>query len=753
MSQSERARRGVDEDRGGSQRPRGWFRSHPVWTTLILLAVVLVVIPLVIVGVTYNRTEIPRPGSVATNQISEIYQSDGTTMVGRIVPPEGNRTLVEIDAIPVHVRNAVIAAEDRSFYTNEGFDPTGIGRAVVGQVTGKSGAGGGSTITQQYVKNTMVGDARTYERKAKEIIIAAKMTNEWSKDQILEAYLNTIYFGRGAYGIAAASTAYFNKPVENLTVEEGAMLAGVIQSPSALDPLNNASASESRWNYVMDGMRDMGAIDAQQRGMATFPQVVEDPQAVEQNVGDPTNGPIRRQVLAELAQAGIDEQMLNTRGLKITTTIDPTTQAAVVNAARTNMQGENPENRTAVVSINPRTGGVIGYYGGEEAEGWDYANAPLQTGSTFKVFGVAAALDQGIGLGTQISSAPVTTGDVTVTNVDGQSCGSCSISQALKMSLNTSFIRLQRLLDNGANDVRDMAHRVGIPKEIPGLPWETLSEQGEDPYDGLILGQYPIRVRDMATGLATFAAEGVHRPTHFIQKVETADGEVLLDSTSVEGEEVVSADVANNLTSAMEPIAAYSNGHSLAGGRPSAAKSGTTQLGDTGYNKDAWFVGYTPSNATAVWVGTDENKPLFNSYGGVMYGASVPADIWKSAMDGALANAPWEDFPEPGYIGGQAGTSQWESSGTGSGTGDETVATEQFVPQTSAAPAPVAPAPAPQAPGPLTLNVPGLPEIVIPGAGAPAPVPAPVPAPAPEPAVPGGGGEAGGGGTAGDDGA
>ena len=319
------------------------------------------------------------------------------------------------------------------------------------------------------------------------------------------------------------------------------------------------------------------------------------------------------------------------------------------------------------------------------------------------------------------------------------------------MSLNTSFIRLHRLLDNGANDVRDMAHRVGIPKEIPGLPWETLSEQGEDPYDGLILGQYPIRVRDMATGLATFAAEGVHRPTHFIQKVETADGEVLLDSTSVEGEEVVSADVANNLTSAMEPIAAYSNGHSLAGGRPSASKSGTTQLGDTGYNKDAWFVGYTPSNATAVWVGTDENKPLFNSYGGVMYGASVPADIWKSAMDGALANTPWEDFPEPGYIGGQAGASQWESSGTGSGTGGGTVATEQFVPQTSAAPAPVAPAPAPQAPGPLTLNVPGLPEIVIPGAGAPAPVP--VPAPAPEPVPVPGGGEDGGGGAAGGDGA
>src|SRR5699024_1723728 len=164
--------------------------------------------------------------------------------------------------------------------------------------------------------------------------------------------------------------------VENLTVEEGALLAGVIQSPSALDPLANRENSEGRWNYVMDGMAEMGAIDAQQRAAAVFPQVVEDPQTIEQNVGDPTNGAIRRQVLAELAMSGIDEQMLNTRGLKIITTIDRDTQEAVLNGVRTNTQYQNADTRTAVVSINPRTGGVIGYYGGEEAEGWDYANAP-----------------------------------------------------------------------------------------------------------------------------------------------------------------------------------------------------------------------------------------------------------------------------------------------------------------------------------------------------------------------------------------
>ncbi|MBB0970205.1 penicillin-binding protein, partial [Dietzia aerolata] len=725
MSRSDQTNRSAEGDYDEAPR-RGWFRRHPVWTTLILLVVIVLVVPAVIVGVAYSRTDVPKPGSMAANQISEIYESDGTTMIGRIVPPEGNRTLVDIDVIPVHVRNAVIAAEDRSFYTNEGYDPTGIGRAVIGQVTGESTAGGGSTITQQYVKNTMVGDEVTYERKAKEIIIAAKMTQEWSKDQILEAYLNTIYFGRGAYGIASASNAYFNKPVENLTVEEGALLAGVIQSPSALDPLANQPASEARWNYVMDGMADMGAIDAQQRGAAMFPQVVQDPQTVEQNVGDPTNGAIRRQVLAELAQSGIDEQMLNTRGLKIITTIDRQTQESVLEGVRSNMQYQNADTRTAVVSINPRTGGVIGYYGGEEAEGWDYANAPLQTGSVFKIFGVAAALEQGIGLGTPVSSAPVTTGNITVTNVGGQTCGSCSISQALKLSLNTSFIRLQRMLDDGANDTREIAHRAGVAKQIPGLEWETLSESGEDPFDGIILGQYPIRVRDMASSLATFADEGMYHQAHFIERVETADGEVLLDNSSPEGEQVIDEDVANNLTSAMEPIASYSNGHSLAGGRPSAAKSGTTQLGDTGLNKDAWFVGYTPSIATAVWVGTDDNQPLYNSYGGTMYGAQLPADIWKSVMDGALSGSDWEQFPEPGMIGGSAGASNWESS-------PSTQSWNQTAPTQSAPtaeqpvePASPAPQPVPQDSGPpLTIEVPGLPPIEIPGVPAPAPAPAP----------------------------
>ncbi len=652
------------------EEARSFFGRHPFLGTLAVLVVIFVVIPVIIVAIMYQRQDIPTPDSVQANQVSEMYYGDDSTLMGRIVPPEGNRTNVKIDDIPVHVRNAVVAAEDRTFYSNQGFDPMGIARAAMGQVTGKSTAGGGSTITQQYVKNTLVGDEVSYKRKAKEILIAAKMTSSWSKDQILESYLNTIYFGRGAYGIDAAAQSYFNKPVGALTVSEGALLAGMIQSPSALDPVGNRPAAEQRWNYVLDGMVDMGGLPAEERAKAQFPSVVEDAAPLQQNVGPPSNGPIRRQVLAELTNSGISEDMINTRGLRIITTIDPKVQQSVLSSVDEVMSYQPESNKSAAVSVDPRTGAVKGYFGGNDAEGWDYANAPLQTGSTFKIFALAAALDQGIPLTQQVSSAPVTSGNITINNSEGTSCGTCSIAQALKQSLNTSFIRLQTMLKNGPQDTADMAHKAGIPEHIPGLPSETLSEDGGTPYEGVVLGQYPVRTLDMATGLATFADSGMYHPTHFVQKVIASDGEVLLDNSAPEGEQRIDEDVANNLISAMGPIASYSRGHSLAGGRASAAKSGTAQLLDTGNNKDAWFIGATPSLATAVWMGTGANEPLFSGgTGGSMYGNMDPADIWKSIMDRSLEGTDYETFPDPGYIGGQAGAPSYDTGNTSSAEG------------------------------------------------------------------------------------
>ncbi|HUO40864.1 MAG TPA: transglycosylase domain-containing protein [Mycobacterium sp.] len=630
----------------------------------IFSVVAIVLVPLVTFAMAYLIVDVPKPGDIRTNQVSTIYASDGTTVLDRIVPPEGNRVDVDISQVPQHVRAAVMAAEDRNFYTNPGFSFSGFARAVGNNLFGDDGTQGGSTITQQYVKNALVGSERVgiggLIRKAKELVISTKMSSEWSKDQVLQNYLNIIYFGRGAYGIAAASQAYFNKPVEQLSVSEGALLAAVIQRPSALDPAVDRPASEKRWNWVLDGMVTIGALSPAERAQQVFPQTVPPDVA---RASDQTSGPdglIERQVTKELLDMfNIDERTLNTEGLQVTTTIDPKAQQAAENAVSKYMRGQDPDMRAAVVSIDPRTGAVRAYYGGDDANGFDFAGAGLQTGSSFKVFALIAALEQNIGLGYQVDSSSLTVHGITITNVGGESCGTCNIAQALKESLNTSYYRLMLKLKNGPVDVAAAAHQAGIPESFPGVD-HTLSEDGKGgpPNDGIVLGQYLTRPIDMASAYATIASSGTYHRPHFVQKVVNAEGEVLFDASQQDnaGEKRIPDAVANNTIAAMEPIAAYSNGHALAGGRPSAAKTGTTQLGDTGANKDAWMIGFTPSLSTAVWVGTvKDDTPLVNEYGSPVYGAGLPSDIWKSTMDNTLEGTPDEPFPKPTEIGGYAG--------------------------------------------------------------------------------------------------
>ncbi len=319
----------------------------------------------------YLIVDVPKPGDIRTNQVSTILASDGSELA-KIVPPEGNRVDVNIDQIPVHVRNAVMAAEDRDFYSNPGFSFTGFARAFKNNIFGGD-LQGGSTITQQYVKNALVGDARSglggLVRKAKELVISTKMSGEWSKDQVLQSYLNIIYFGRGAYGISAASKAYFDKPVEQLTVAEGALLAALIQRPSGLDPAVNPEGAAERWNWVLDGMVDIGALSPQDRAAQQFPPTVPPEQARSQDQTTGPNGLIERQVTQELLDLfNIDEQTLNTQGLQITTTIDPKAQQAAEAAASKYLDGQDPDMRTAIVSIDPKTGAVKAYYGGQRRQ-------------------------------------------------------------------------------------------------------------------------------------------------------------------------------------------------------------------------------------------------------------------------------------------------------------------------------------------------------------------------------------------------
>ncbi len=629
---------------------------------IYVIAAVLIVLPLVTFGMAYMIVDVPKPGDIRTNQVSTILASDGSE-IAKIVPPEGNRVDVNIDQVPVHVRDAVMAAEDRDFYSNPGFSFTGFARAAKNNIFGGD-TQGGSTITQQYVKNALVGSARAglggVVRKAKELVISTKMSSEWSKDQVLQSYLNIIYFGRGAYGIAAASKAYFDKPVEQLTVADGALLAALIQQPSALDPAINPDGATKRWNWVLDGMVDIGALSSTDRAAQVFPPTVPPDQAQNQNQTTGPNGLIERQVQKELLDLfDINEQTLNTEGLQVTTTIDPKAQAAAENAVSETLDGQDPDMRAAVVSIDPRTGGVKAYFGGTDAQGFDFAQAGLPTGSSFKVFALVAALEQGIGLGYQVDSSPLEVNGIKITNVEGEGCGTCNIAEALKRSLNTSYYRLMLKLKNGPADVAKAAHDAGIAESFPGVD-HTLSEDGKGgpPNNGIVLGQYQTRVLDMASAYATIAASGVYHRPHFVQKVVNSDGQVLFDASTQDnsGEQRIDKAVADNVTAAMQPIAGWSNGHNLAGGRPSAAKTGTNQLGDTDANRDAWMVGFTPSLSTAVWVGTTEGtKPLENKWGSPVYGSGLPSDIWKDTMDGALKGTDNESFPKPTEIGGYAG--------------------------------------------------------------------------------------------------
>ncbi|KAA0018541.1 penicillin-binding protein [Antrihabitans cavernicola] len=680
-------------------------RKHTLRRLLIGLLAFVIIVPLVAFAIGYVRADVPHPSDMRTNQVATILASDSKSVITQIVPPEGNRTEVALNQVPEQVRNAVLSAEDRNFYANPGFSVTGFFRAARDNVLGKDDAGGGSTITQQYVKNALVGADRSITRKMKELVISTKMAREWSKDDILAAYLNTIYFGRGAYGIASASKAYFNKPVEQLTAAEGAVLAAVIRSPSGLDPETHMDALQGRWNYVMDGMVGMNVMPKEERSSTTFPAVVPTNQVADANAAHGPEGLIRTQVVDELKASGITDEQLNTGGLQITTTLDQKAQAAAVGAVNNVMQGEDPALREAVVSIDPRSGAVRAYYGGADGAGFDFAQAPLQTGSAFKVFGLIAALKQGIPLSEMYSSAPLTVNGIDISNVEGENCGTCTIAQALKQSLNTSFYRLTLSMEDGAQKIADAAHEAGIPEHIPGVQGESLYQNGVDPPEtGIVLGQYQVRPIDMASAYATLAASGMYHKPYFVQKVVSADGDVLLDRAPSPGERKLDAAVADNVTQAMMPIANYSRNHGLAGGRDSAAKTGTAQLGDTGENKDAWMVGYTPSLSTAVWMGTEQGTAINNSYGGLIYGSGLPSDIWKKTMDGALEGTDFEDFPWPDPIGGQAGVPSYSGGGgsSSSGSGSSNSNTNTSAGGGAAAPAPETNN-APVAPPPIQL--------------------------------------------------
>jgi membrane peptidoglycan carboxypeptidase len=577
---------------------------------------------------------VPSSQEAALAQVATFKFVDGGELA-TVRPENVNRVSVTLDKVPKHARDAVLSAEDRSFYSNPGFDFMGIGRAVYNQLTG--GTGGGSTITQQYVKVSTGQDDFSLWRKYKEVILAVKISREKTKDEILENYLNTIYFGRGAYGIQAAAKAYFDKDAQDLTVSEGAMLAGVIQSPSRWDPAKNPERSQERWNFVLDGMVEQRWLDSAERATQTFPQLPEIPEQTGGVPGDDRYH-IYERALKELEAHGITQDDINTRGVEVTTTVKEPLQKEAVDTVR-QLTARQPDNlRYGLASIDPKTGAIIAYYGGLNGLGIDYAGEAFrQPGSSFKPFVLSAALqnEQGFGLGTEIdgSGPREFQGRAgVVRNVEGVSCDRCGATYAMTESINTWFYDLG--LQVGPDRVAEAAHQAGIPDDL--LP---------DPSGGIALGDREVHPLDMASAYATFAAEGTYHEPYIVSRVETADGEVLYEhqEDSSGGRQAVPQQVARNVIEAMLDVAPK-KGYDLPG-RQVAAKTGTAQLeGSATDNRDAWMVGFTPTVSTAVWVGSDRSDPIRNAQNRPIFGSGLPGQIWHEFMKTATEDTPPDPF-------------------------------------------------------------------------------------------------------------
>jgi membrane peptidoglycan carboxypeptidase len=610
-----------------------------------------------LVAIVYATTTIPNPNDTATNQQTFYLFSNGKIMAhgGQV-----NRITVKLDQVPQAVRHAVLSAEDRGFESEPGISPTGILRAFVTDLRGGDIQQGGSTITQQYVKNAYLSQQRTFTRKIKEIFIALKLSNTKSKDEILQDYLNTIYFGRNAYGIAAASQAYFGKSISKLDASEGAVLAAVIRAPSFYDPSTNHDAAVGRWHYVINGMVKQGWLPEDEAAHVQFPTVLKPGQGASASNGDcvgPT-GFICQAVKFDLIRHGFTEDRLAAGGYHVFTTIDQTAQKAAVAAETANdggyrTTGPDKGRESALISVQPGDGAIRAMYGGDvycptqqrpdactDLTGVSN-NAARSPGSSFKPYTLIAALKQGISLDSRypgpahIDFPGAPDG---INNSEHETClPECTLTQALAKSINTIFVPLAAQV--GPDKVAEVAHDAGVDKKHKLTEVPTIT-----------LGTSDVSPLDQAVGYATIAAQGIEARPYLVSKVVSSDGHVVYRAHK-ETHRVFETDVMADTTYAMTQVLGPSGTAGGKGlpGRPAAGKTGTN--GGAVGNFDAWFIGFTPQLSTAVWFGNTDRNHQVTSGGAPLYGGGLPALTWQQMMTAALEGKPVLNFPPPAHVG------------------------------------------------------------------------------------------------------
>lgn len=576
---------------------------------------------------------VPPANSLAQSQTAIFYYDDGKTEIGRIGTT--NRISVNLNAVPVITQHAVLAAEDREYYQHGGVSYRGIARALLNNIKG-SAQQGGSTITQQYAKNAYLTQSRTITRKLKELILSIKLESTVSKDKILEDYLNTIYFGRGAYGIETAANQYFGKDTDKLNVAQSAMLAAIIQAPNGLAPETNLSGLQSRWNYVLDGMVAQGWLAKAQRDSVTFPRIRK--YSLSNSFAGP-RGFLLEQARQALYKQGVTEDELNRAGYRVTTTFNKQAEDAAIAAVES--KGPTFGNkglRIGLASVRPGTGEVVAIYGGADYLKDQLNNATQaigQGGSTFKPFTLAAAFENGFNLKSLFSGRNGTyVRNYRVTNYGGESWkGSISLLTATEHSVNSAFVQCADRVGN--ENVLSALKRAGIPEDTAGLNSGLT----------LTLGTASPHVVDEAGAYATIAAHGVQADVVYIRKIVDLSGRTVFE-LKPKTTQAFSAPVADTVSYALQKVVQTGTGFAARDlGRPAAGKTGTTND-----NMSAWFSGFTPELATAVMLVKDDANGLPISLAGTggmakVTGGSFPARIWTAYMKGALAGAKVTQFP------------------------------------------------------------------------------------------------------------
>ncbi|MCW2759292.1 MAG: penicillin-binding protein, partial [Nocardioidaceae bacterium] len=513
-------------------------------------------------------------------------------------------------------------------------------------------------ITQQYVKILYLSSERTFKRKFKEAIVSLKLQKQQTKQEILAGYLNTIYFGRGAYGIQAAAEAYFKKPAKDLTVQEGAALAAVLNSPENLDPANNDGSGDKlmpRYQYVLSGMASMDTLDpaeAEQDAQAlpTFPVI----KATQTYAGQ--KGFMLEMVRNELRHLGFDDATINGGGLRVTTTFTKKDMAAV----QKGVEDEKPPGlkglHAAAVTLDVKTGAVRGIYGGQDylKSPFNWAEKGAQPGSSFKPFALAAGIKAGFSLkDTFDGNSPYEFPDGSKVQNEGAGTGTdygakVNLIKATEESINTAFIDLTQAIPDGPKKIVEMAQSLGIPIDKTAIK----------PTAGVSLGTERVSMIDMTNAYATIANGGVEHPTYTVEKVVRASDNKTLFTAPHDTTDALDPDIAADVSYALQQVVQSGTGtNAKAIDRPAAGKTGTaTAVDKTGYQyvSSAWFVGYTPQLATSVMYVRGDGNDRLDGWLPSYFGGDYPTRTWAAIMGAELEGIDTVDFPDPVYVDGDA---------------------------------------------------------------------------------------------------